>query len=305
MPIYELFSERQRRLRGDFPDVLSFDEIPESLRIQVLHITDDAIGFDEHSEDMTDYPYKHIRDILCREYGKHLLDPHPYDRRTELHQFFLKTKSTEQALDVVELLFRLIDRTLRDPHGLVSRRKVKINPDEAIGEVNERFKKAGVGYAFENGKIIRLDSTYVHAEITQPAIKLLWNDTFSGANDEYMIAHEHYRHGRNEDCITNCLKAFESTLKIICDKRGWIVGRKDTAGKLIDVCVNNGLIPEFLEAQNRTLQSMLKSGVPTIRNNVSGHGQGNKKRQVNETIAKYCLNLTGANIIFLIDQSGL
>jgi hypothetical protein len=47
MAIFELFSKRQKRLRGETPDVFSYDGIPQSLRIQIIHIWRDAIGKDK------------------------------------------------------------------------------------------------------------------------------------------------------------------------------------------------------------------------------------------------------------------
>jgi hypothetical protein len=305
MPINELFSERQRRLREEIPDVFVFDDIPYNLRVQVIHIMEDAIGYDRVSEENTDAPYKHARDILCREYGRFQLDSNTRTRKIELQQFFLKTQSSERALDVIEILVDTINRVYRSANPVTEYRTVKLSPDEAINELNERFKRAGVGYTFENGRILRLDSTYAHTEVTRPAIKLLWSKTFSGANEEYMTAHEHYRHGRNQECIVNCLKAFESTMKIICEKKEWDISRKSTAGQLIDVFIKNDIVPDYLQHQTRALQDILKSGVPTIRNNAGGHGQGPEKRDVTDKLAKYCLNLTGANIIYLIDQSGV
>lgn len=44
MGIYNLYSKRQRQLRGEIPDVFSYDNIPNSLRVQIVHIIRDAIG---------------------------------------------------------------------------------------------------------------------------------------------------------------------------------------------------------------------------------------------------------------------
>ena len=44
---------------------------------------------------------------------------------------------------------------------------------------------------------------------------------YAGANDEFLRAHEHYRHKRHKECLNECLKAFESMMKAICKKRRW------------------------------------------------------------------------------------
>jgi hypothetical protein len=38
MALFDLFSKRQKRLRGDVPDVYVYDEIPQVLRVQLVQI---------------------------------------------------------------------------------------------------------------------------------------------------------------------------------------------------------------------------------------------------------------------------
>lgn len=82
------------------------------------------------------------------------------------------------------------------------------------------YKEHRIGYQFESSQIIRVDSTIIHSEITRPTLSLLWNRKFVGANEEYLQAQEHYRQGRNKECLNKCLKAFESTMKSICNEKG-------------------------------------------------------------------------------------
>ena len=43
--VYETYSERKRRIeKAGQPDVYSYDQIPQKLRNQVIHIWDDALG---------------------------------------------------------------------------------------------------------------------------------------------------------------------------------------------------------------------------------------------------------------------
>jgi hypothetical protein len=111
--------------------------------------------------------------------------------------------------------------------------------------LNQRFLEHGVGYQYESGEIIRVDSKLVHAEVVKPALGVLTNPIYSGANEEYLSAHQHYRDGKYKECLNDCLKSFESTMKAICSKRGWTYDKdKDTAKKLIDICFDNGLVPK-------------------------------------------------------------
>ena len=112
-------------------------------------------------------------------------------------------------------------------------------------------------------------------------------------------AHEHYRKRRYKECLNDCLKAFESCLKVICKKRGWHYDKKDTANRLIGIVFDHGLIPPLMQSHFSALRSTLESGVPTIRNNQSGHGQGPEEISVPEYIAAYILHLTASNILLL------
>lgn len=83
--------------------------------------------------------------------------------------------------------------------------------DSAIDELNTRFKESGVGYSFSSGDIIRIDSQLLHAEAVKPAVMLLNGSDYRGAQEEFLGAHEHYRHGNNKEALNDCLKALESS----------------------------------------------------------------------------------------------
>ena len=311
MAIFDLFSKRQKRLRGEIPEIYSYDKIPETLRVQIVHIIRDTIGVKNYNSN-SDKPkkvYEFIHSTLCREYGVFSLgeeNRHNEDAQLVVLNFLLKTKDTDEVIDVIELTFKYIGRVLiEDYENYKYFVNVKISPDDAISELNERFKEHGIGYSFDGGEIIRIDSTILHSEITKPTIALLWNNIFKGANEEYMKAHEHYRHGRNKECLTECLKAFESTMKVICNEKKWTYNQSDTSKKLIQICFQNGLVPSFTQNQFTSLQNLLESGIPTIRNKLGGHGQGQIPLSVDDQMTRYGLNLTGTNIIFLVENSGI
>lgn len=308
MAIFDLFSKRQKKLRGEVPDVLTYDNIPQNLKVSIVHIIRDAIGEDDYGDNKSiNQVYEFIHKTLCREYGLFKLT-NGYNEREEQQvlNFLLQTENNDQVIDVIELTFKFINTYIRENRNHYSYNvSPKISPDDAIDELNKRFKEEGVGYGFEGGEIIRIDSTYTHSEITKPTISLLWNKTFQGANEEYLKAHEHYRHGRNKECLNECLKAFESTLKVICETKGWNYKPTDTAKKLIQIAFTKNLVPSFTQNQFTSLQNLLVSGIPTIRNKLGGHGQGQIPQTVDDGMTRYALNLTGTNIIFLIEQSGI
>jgi len=299
MAIRNLYSKRQKILRGEVPDVLIFDFIPEQLRIQVYHIVTSVLTYD-----LRDSYFSDVHRTLCYEYGVMSLKKGITGDQEIVFYFLTTGSSLDQTIDVIELMFQLLNEWIR-PRLRSKNKRIDSLIDNAISELNERFKEHGIGYSFENNQIIRIDSTFVHVEITRPTISLLHHPKFLGANEEYLNAHDHYRHGKNKECLTDCLKAFESTMKIICKEKGWACQETDPSKKLIQVCFDNGLVPTSMQSQLTSLRSLLESGIPTLRNKLSGHGQGQIPQIVNDETTRYGLNLTGSNIIYLVEISGI
>ena len=311
MAISDIFSKRQKKLRGDTPDVYVYDEMPNPLRVQIVHIWTDALGDpqrpDPYYHRRISGTYEEIVNILCREYGVFTL-PGPeehYGNRDyfgEFRNFFLQEEDVEKTLDAVELSFLVIDSTTRE-YDYLGRPGASETADSSIEELNDRFKEHGVGYQFANGRIIRTDSELIHSEVVKPALMLLNQKHYAGAQEEFLRAHEHYRKGNAKEALSECLKAFESVMKAICDKRGWQYGANATAKPLIQACFDNGLIPRFWESHYSSLRSLLESGVPTGRNKVSGHGQGTTPTTVPDHLVAYMLHMTASAIVFLAEAN--
>lgn len=303
MGLMNLFSKRQRRARGEMPDVYVYDALPQALRVQIVQIIQDAFGKDHFHSNYVQDAYNFVDRSLCREYGVFNLIEHSNSSDHAVFNFFLREQNTERALDVVELCFQVIDDHIRHSSEYQINTTRGCKPDDAISELNERFKEHGVGYAFESGEIIRIDSEFLHAEAVKPTLAVLRGKQFEGANEEFLLAHEHYRHGRHKECLVDSLKAFESTMKSICNMRGWATKPGDTAKALLSVCFSNGLLPPYMESQFSSLRSLLESGIPTVRNRNGGHGQGPEAVAVPGYIARYALNLTATSILFLVEAN--
>lgn len=299
--VFDLFSKRQKRARGEMPDVYVYDDLPQPLRVQIVHIISDAFGTDGYNTDHAAKAYEFVKQALCREYGLFELVKHPRSDQDSVFNFFLQEQSIERALDVVELCFKVIHGYIAEDQSYKYHTTRKIEPDDAVSELNERFKEHGVGYTFESGEILRVDSQFLHAEAVKPTLAVLRDKNFKGANEEFLKAHEHYRHGRYKECLVDALKAFESTMKTICSLRSWPTQPTDTAKSLIATCMNNGLFPAYFDSQFSSIRSLLESGVPTVRNKNGGHGQGAAPVTVPEYLARYTLNLTATTILFMVE----
>lgn len=292
MTVHDLYSKRRKRELGQVPDVFTY-EVPQPLRVQVIGIID-AIFADERM--LQRQFYENLHSALAHEYGVFTLGLGSNDY-VRMVDFFCKKATSEESLDFIELafsIFRNWTMTRNEPYGVRSRALAN-----AIPELDTRFLEHGVGYSFVDGKIIRKDSEILHKEVVLPTLHFLHQPIFKGPNEEYLRAHEHFRHGEHEECISDCLKALESTLKVICSEMGWDITGCDTAKRLLDICWNNHLLPDFLASQFTSVRNVLESGTPTVRNKVSGHGRGKETRKVPAYFSSYLLHLTGTSILLL------
>jgi hypothetical protein len=135
---------------------------------------------------------------------------------------FLLTGTGDDALEVIETAFQYADTRMRGKSDRDRQQEgLKMPAEEAIEELNQRLLEHSVGYRFEGGLLVRIDSEYLHREVTEPAIRLLREEGFEGALEEFTNAHAHYRKGEAKDANVDALNALESTLKAICDVHRW------------------------------------------------------------------------------------
>jgi len=305
MTIVNVFSKRQKVLRNEVPDVYEYAQIPQTLRVQIAHILRDLFGYPTQYDKGCLEAFGGIESLLCREYGffRFPSDPNAYNESTDerVIRFLVAEQDHERVLDVVEVSFQYLGY-LRKSNREWQSRVPKGKLDGAIEELNVRFREHGIGYQFESSEILRVDSQLIHAQVVKPALALLTALEYAGANAEFLKAFEHYRKGDTKECLNECLKAFESTMKAICTKRNWAFSPNDTAKALIDVCLKNDLIPPLIQTHIGGVRAALESGIPTIRNRLSGHGQGAKVVDVPSHYASYMLHLTATTIQFLVES---
>jgi len=144
-------------------------------------------------------------------------------------------------------------------------------------------------------KVIRRDDQVLYSQAIAPAIQLLIDKGFAVANEEFLKALEDYRRGEYGDCLTKCCSAFESTMKVICARKGLPYAETDTAGTLLSAILSNSNLENFFE------QPLVI--IATLRNRLSSsHGGGNQPRVVSPHKAKYALNSTAAAILLLVEE---
>lgn len=169
---------------------------------------------------------------------------------------------------------RLVNIHMRNLSSTAFRKTGALSePDHAINELNIRLREHSLGCQFENGHIVRMDSELIHTEIVKPTLLFLSDPRFAGPEEEYLKAHAHYRTGEYEDAIVNANRAFESTMRTICDLMNLPAPSGSTAGLLVNCIRDLGLLPDYLDKSFDQLAAVLKSGLPKVRDNAGGHGQ--------------------------------
>ncbi len=307
----KIFSKRCKQAKGKPPDVYEYDTLPEPFRVQVVHILNRMFGSYDGEYRVTSKQanwFGVIHQVLASEYGVFKLDQNSSHVHEAILNFILRAE-TKHVLDAIEISFHAAKKI--GSHQLKQAIEMSrpeetllfIPVENALTELNDRFQEHGIGYQYETGQIIKINSQFVHKEITKSALDLLQDYSFAGAQTEFLNAHKRYRAQQYEDAIGDSLKAFESTLKIICSQKKWSYDEKDTAKQLVERVFEQGLIPDYLQSEFSSLRSTLESGVPTIRNRKSGHGRGNEPRHIPQYLARYVLHLTASTIVFLVSAS--
>jgi AbiJ N-terminal domain 4 len=298
--MFETFSRRQKRQNQTAPDVFVYDKLPKGFRVQAVVIWADAIKAIFAPMNVPAGFYDGFHSFVATELGVFELETYTGNSFNAIAAYFTGT-TVQEALDILEMMFVGLVRVGRDRNDISTSYDPEVVISESITDLNARLLQHGIGYSLVDGappQIIRKDSEHLHNEVVRPALELLAEQGFEGANDEYRKAHEHYRHGRQKECLNDCLKAFESTMKTICARRKWPHQQNDTAKTLIDICLRNGLLPSSMQNHLGSIRSALESGIPTVRNKMGGHGQGEKPAKVPDYFAEYLLHETATTIVF-------
>ena len=212
---YVIFSKRQHTSPSE--------TIPKNLRVQIFYIWGKVWGtsyynnFNELRMSRLAYDaYKSIEATLGEQYGVLSLDggdgpdEDRYGFYWAVRKLLLETEDTDKVIDVIEVSFRYIDQEVRGKFRVsaadVLDKALRTNyrdippdsipPDAAIDLLNQRFRGHNVGYQYESGQIVKVDSPDSHSEVVKPAEELpnntqqtTDNDTVSNENKKIFIGH--------------------------------------------------------------------------------------------------------------------
>lgn len=287
---------RRKRARSEHVDPLIYDSVPDKVRMQFLHLLDEALELDRFTQPNTnEETYKFLTDFMRLELGVAKLGP-GFDS-AEFRTWFRQHEGLDDILDAIELIFRVVSYQAER----ASYRDKTEQLEGIVEQLNARLMEAAVGFQFESGKLIEASSRYLHSEVVVPALHLLSDPKFAAANKEFLDAHEAFRDGDYEKTLVECCKSFESVIKVIAAERSWEIAPNATANALVKAVFDNDLIPEFLESEFTGIRTVLQSGVGTVRNKLGGHGAGTTVRVVPRRLAAFQLHQTGAAVTLLAE----
>lgn len=298
--MYKLFSQRKREAIGDIPDVYEYDTFSVEFRNQFFHIVSSVF---EKGNKKANTGYRErfdfwetTCDLYAREKGlKYLPGRYTRGNNADAYEHYVDSSSNEDFLDLLDFT---VTRIIY--HEVTLNCVGKESVEDAAFELNYRFKQHSLGYEFINGNLVVKTDEHIHTNIVKPALTLLHQKVFRGAEDEFLTAWKHYKDGKFKDAILNAGKCFESVMKSICKQLKFSFDeQKDDAKKLIQILRENNFFPTYLESHMNGIRTTLESGAPTVRNKTSGHGQGETVVEISEAYASYALNLVATNIVFL------
>lgn len=325
--IQDTFAYRQQVERGELPDTYQYERMPETVRWQVIHMWE---KWEEGASVPIVVDWEDIESTVACELGieclsqrvkKMVLTAQTRPKRPYLQckDFLLNDHSVDEHLTLVEYSFRsvvqsvdvVLGRLFSGYQRLDTVNKVLVRNkhkpefdrfvDNIITTLNERFRRAGFGYRYESGQIIRISSEHIHAEVVRPALHFIETPGFEGPRSEFLKAHQLYREGQYEPAIVEACKAFESTLRSILSLRGTAVTPKASIRKLIGKLAVVGILPPSLIGTD-LLQSLnsLASILARIRNQEAAHGAGSTARHSDDHLAALGLHVAASMIQFMV-----
>jgi len=249
-----------------------------------------------------------MRKRLCYLVGSGTLSDRPSvdSAEEDVWQFLWKCRD-ENFLDFIEFIFRI------DAYHQLSN-----DPDALVRDINEfllvddlpfaltpfvREKRTEDFYGRPSEvcvissypQVVIRSNQVSYAVAVEPAIHLLRDASFAAAEKEFLGTLEDYRHRRYGDCLTKCGSALESTMKLICARKGWPYKETDTAATLLKIVLTRSGLESFFE------QPLLT--IATLRNRLStSHGGGATPRSVSPQKARYAINATASAILLLVEE---
>ncbi|MER3423140.1 MAG: hypothetical protein C4293_07820 [Nitrospiraceae bacterium] len=311
--IFDVFSRRYSG-RAYEPNRVS-----ETVRNKVLLLCRDVFSglWREPRSSPGDYTqtfWEEIHKFLQYLHGRPKLSQAPEARTPcddALH--FLLHCESQEFLDFIELIFKVecLFHVILDENEMVEAVneifRSERAPYQATPMVKREEKATGGHPPFSSGtvirtvafpKVVRAEEEVTFTEAISPVLSVLADQAYGAANIEFRDALEEYRKGDYGDCLVKCGSAFESVMKVLCQKNGWVYPQ-DTAASLLKTVLARTNLDSFFEHP-----LILLILIATLRNRLSkAHGAGHQARHVKWHVAQYAITSTAAAILLLVHET--
>jgi hypothetical protein len=189
------------------------------------------------------------------------------------------------ALDVIEQFYQEVVNP--DKKGILQGGRLQAEVDEAMVAFHCPWR-------LSDGQFFQVDSDFLDQEINQKTESLLREHGFQGAHDEFRSALEDLSGDEPKDAIIKACKSFESTLKIATGKNGDFTALQEAFRKA-------GFMDDIPEDDAKAICKQVLGSLPTLRNKLGAHGQGDHIVHVPRPYALLAVYLAGALNQFVVD----
>ena len=290
MILKDLFGQKEEIEKKTIID----ETIPKNIRQKIFFVIQEygyniePFGFgSKHASDLSNLRYQ-----ICKHKGINNINDIRSDNKS-INEWLLKC-SVIDFLRTIEL-FIYVKLQYKDH----TQKQICI---KAINEINDVFSIDRIGYEIVKGRIIKYNSEYLKDDAIKQTISLLNSSEFKGPLEEFEKALNHFLKKEYKDTIQEANNSFESTMKSILTKLDIKFDpQRDNANKLLQILYDNDVIYRHTQDFTNNLRQILQ-GLPTIRNNQSGHGQGLDPIEIHKSYAGLSLHLAGSFIVFLINR---
>jgi len=166
---------------------------------------------------------------------------------------------------------------------------------ECEKELNSLFDIHNSPWRIVNGTVILIDSDYLHNEVVSKTQRLLKEQEFSGALEEFTESVSCLTDVRTKEAIVNAHKSVESVMKTCLKTKEHL-----TFGKLLEKLIKSGIIPDYYKEFLIHFEKLALGAVKERNLPARGHGQGHEPTQVPKSLAEFAVHLAAVINLFII-----
>jgi len=186
-----------------------------------------------------------------------------------------------QLLDLLELTRQVLD----------AEKRVAFQ-----AEMNNAFEEEGCPWRIADTQFFQVDSQFLSQAVMARTHELLTTEGFMGALEEFREARTELQSGDHKGAIHKACNSLESALKTILKRQD------GTASTLIRKFLEQGFCNDLPAETTKSMESVLMA-LPTLRNKLGGHGQGENTVDVPRPYAELAIHIAGSLIQFVVSKS--